>query len=179
MRLFQPRRCLGGVVHSLVLLAVVLGAMHGSALGSCDSESPAGVLACYAQAYSVLDISLLESVLAQDYTWIGVARPHAWTVDRDAKLETVRRLFSDPNLVSAVLTFGTEYHVVEGAESDTWRIEDIPVEFVYSSATADGVIEGREVPSHTTIYVRRVGEPSSGYVIYREVAFYPGAGDDR
>ena len=179
MRLSQTRCCFADRRCSAVILVLLLGAMHGPALSSCVSDSPEDVLGCYAQAYSDLDISLLEGVLAHDYTWIGVARPHAWTMSRDRKLESARRLFADPDLESAVLTFGSAYHIVEGTESDTWRIEDISVEFAYSSVGVDGTIEGREVPSSTTIYVRRIGEPNPGYVIYREVAFYPGADDGR
>ena len=180
MRFSQTRCCFGNRRSSAILLALVLGVLNGPAFGSCDSDSPEGVLGCYAQAYSELDVSSLESLLAHDYTWIGVARPHAWTMSRDAKLENARRLFADPDLESAVLTFGSAYHVVEGSEPDTWRIENILVEFVHTSLGVDMVmVEGRTVPSYATIYVRRIGEPNRGYVIYREVVFYPGVDDRR
>ena len=169
-------------VRSSTFLAAMcvlgLGLLNGQARGCCRSDSPDGVLGCYARAYAESDISSLEDLLAPDYVRIGVVRPHAWMIARDATLDSARRLFDDPDVRTIALSFGSSYHVVEGTDPGTWWIVDIPTEFVHTSSNGESQYEGREVPSQRTIYVRRADHPDTGYVIYREVLFYVDSGSN-
>jgi hypothetical protein len=162
VRPFRP------IQRSPAALALVVLSVAGLASAACVGDSPEVVLTCYAEAYELRDIGVLEELLASDYAWVAVASHRAEVIERGKTLEAARGMFTDPRLESASLTFADGYDVVDGHDPDTWRIEGV---LMTLSAKLESMTEPHVVTSSATYYVRKAPATKSGFEIYREVTF--------
>jgi hypothetical protein len=162
VRPFRP------IQRSLAALALVVLSVAGVASAVCVGDSPEVVLKCYAEAYELRDIEVLEGLLASDYAWVAVTPHRAEVIDRGTTLKAARGMFTDPRLESVSLTFADGYDVVDGQDPDTWRIEGV---LATLSAKLESMTEPHVVTASATYYVRRAPATESGYEVYREVTF--------
>ena len=173
------RRWYIGLAAHVVGLAVrVLGMALALALPACASADPCAVsvpdavLQCYADAMEARDLDALEELLAPDYLQITVARPRADVVDREGRLRAAQLLFTRPGLRTLDIWFGDAYHVVEGDDPDTWRVENVTMGMEIREEPEPMIhVAGHMLPSCVTLYVRRSPLSENAYVIYRDVWF--------
>ena len=156
------------IQRSLAALALVVLSAAGVASAACVGGSPEVVLKCYAEAYELRDIEVLEELLASDYAWVAVTPHRAQVIDRGTTLKAGRGMFTDPRVESVSLTFGDGYDVVAGQDPETWRIVGLLVTLRVKMGSA---AEPHAVTANTTYYVRRAPASKSDYEIYREVTF--------
>jgi hypothetical protein len=158
--LTQALRCAAALATFLVLT--------GTAMGACPGDGPEIVLDCFSRAYSERSAEILEQVLAHDYTWVTVAPPEVDLFEREDSVASSVAMFGNPEIASVSLEFGDGYSLTKGAESGTWRLEDL-------QATLTVLQQGADEPSVAllcvTLYMRETGGESPGYEVYREVFF--------
>ena len=161
-------RSFGPSKRSLTAFALVALLLPGVVSAACVGDSPEAVLTCYAKAHGLRDISVLEELLASDYTWVSVTPHRAELIERGTTLAASLGMFTDPRVESVSLTFGDGYDVVAGQDPETWRIVGLLVTLRVKMGSA---AEPHAVTANTTYYVRRAPASKSDYEIYREVTF--------
>jgi len=152
---------------TLLVIAAALAA-SGASSGSCYGEGPEAVLDCFSAAYSDRDPTMLENVMAPDYTWVRVAPPEVDIYSREESVNSSVRMFLDPEVESVSLEFGEGYRVEACETPDTWRLEDVKAMLTVRMAS---VAEPRVTPLCVTFYVRKTSDTPLGYQVHREVFF--------
>lgn len=153
---------------AIVLTFAALAAMTCVASGACAGDGPESALVCYAKAHAQRDIEAMESLFAPDYTWVVVVPPRVELFDRETALSASRNMFASPAVESVSLQFEDGYHLAEGREAGTWRIEDLRATLSVKHESAE---EPTAMPYCVTLYIRETREAASMYEIYREVTF--------
>jgi hypothetical protein len=160
------------ILWAAAVVLAVLVLSPSAALPSCQGDAPEAVLGCFSRAYSERDLTMLEGVLAPDYIWVSVAPPEVDVFTRDASVSASAAMFDDPRVEFVALEFGDGYHVVEGDDEGTWRIEDLSATMTVKRASMD---QSNSARLCVTLYVRATGGEEPGYEVFREV-FFEGEG---
>jgi hypothetical protein len=158
------------------LLAIGLSVLpvNGAAHAACVADHPAGILQCFTTAYVNRDIDAYAQLLAPDFVFVSIGPLRQWDQDRDAELDTIRRVFASSSVESISLSFDPGYDTVPGIEPGTWKLDNLHATLVLR-ATADGHSEPQDftLKVRMALHIRMVSSPIPHLEVFREEDYQP------